>query len=83
MCVVPIRSVTAACPCRPQTATGSCLPRFEQQGCQDSLGAALGQDAIRQRVERLWSLPPDDPAAADARAWLDANDHLFRSRRCG
>jgi hypothetical protein len=74
--------MTAACHVM-QTAAGVCLPHFEQQGCLDSAGAALGQDAIRQRVERLWSLPPDHPDAAAARAWLDDNDHLFRSRRCG
>ncbi len=60
-----------------------CLPHFEQQGCLDSAGAALRQDEIRQRVEQLWSLPPEDQDAVAARAWIDANDHLFRSRRCG
>jgi hypothetical protein len=97
-CLLPF-DLSDDVPLPSQTAAGNCLSHFELVGCQDVSGAIIGQDVIRSQVEKLWSAPAEASvgvgaslgaaaaaavqAAQDARNWLQANDHLFSSRRCG
>jgi hypothetical protein len=50
------------------------------------VSAGLGcwpQDVILGRLGQLWGATNATvPAAVEAKAWLDTNDHLFQSRRC-